>query len=182
MRATTVKLSLTGMAAAALLVAGACAGGNPCSRAPMLGRGDAMTTAEAATDPCAGQPVTHVVAWFQQGGSRYPLRCGHRDPAGYGYLHISADQPEAGAQPHGDPLKDPDFATEITTTLERGVEAHVGGGTWRYTLRYDATRAACTNTWGFRVVLAKSPPLTVDGHPTGIITALRYTSKPSLFP
>ena len=165
----------------AALVATACASGTTCSKAPILGLGAAERTVEASTDPCTGQPATHVLAWYQQAGSRYPLRCGHRDPAGYGYLHIRDDQPGPGAVPHGDPLNDPDFAAEMTTTLQRGVEAPQGGGNWRYTVKYDSTRAACLNAWGFRVVLAKAPPLP-DGHPAGIITALRYTSEPRFFP
>lgn len=175
------RLVALALASAALLTATACATGSTCSHAPVLGGRAAVATAEAAADPCTGQLETHVLAWYQQGGTNYPLRCGHRDPAGYGYLHIRDDQPEPGALPHGDPLNDGAFADEIGLTLARGVEAHVGGGNWRYTIKYDGTAAACLNAWGFRVVLAKSPPRP-DGHPTGIITALRYTTEPKYFP
>ena len=62
--------------------------------------------------------------------------------------------------------------------LARGREALVGGGNWRYTLRYEGE---CADGWGFRVVLAKLAVLE-DGHPTGIITAFRYEPAPKYYP
>jgi hypothetical protein len=112
---------------------------------------------------------------------KYPLRCGRIGRGGYGYLHISQDPADDGTIGHGDPINDPSFAAEITATLARGVEGFVSGGTWRYTLEYSDGGKACTNAWGFRVVLAKQP-LEPDGHPAGIITAFRYTQRPARYP
>ena len=46
-------------------------------------------------DPCDGQERNHVVHWYRQGRVLYPLRCGRRAPAGWGYLHIWDDVPRA---------------------------------------------------------------------------------------
>ena len=139
----------------------------------------------AADDPCTGQSKDHIVAWFNQGGVRYPMRCGVRDDprgrGGYGYVHIRYDSTPQDTTGHGDPVNDTAFAAEITATLVYGQEGHVGGGTWRYTLEYPTLKASCTKSWGFRVVLAKQPNL-ADGRPTGIITALRYTATPVVNP
>jgi hypothetical protein len=118
------------------------------------------------------------VAWYVQGGIRYPLRCGQRARKGWGYLHIRDDPPRPGEAGHGDPLRDGAFDLEMADTLARGAEALVGGGNWRYTLRYEGE---CTAGWGFRMVLAKLPVLE-DGHPTGIITAFRYERAPKYYP
>lgn len=142
-------------------------------------------TAQAADDPCAGQSKDRIVAWFNQGGVRYPMRCGVRDDprgrGGYGYVHIRYDSTPQDTTGHGDAVNDAAFVAEITNTLARGQEGHVGGGTWRYTQEYPAPKASCTKSWGFRVVLAKQPSL-ADGHPTGIITALRYVNAPAVNP
>jgi|SRR5215469_11556231 len=130
----------------------------------------------AAVNPCDGQSQNHVVAWYSRQGVRYPLRCGKTNPAGWGYQHILLD--EGG---HGDALNDQAFSSEIAYTLEHGVEGFAGGGNYRYTHEYTDAMKACTNAWGFRVVLARQPLLS-DGHPAGIITALRYSSKPALHP
>ena len=162
-----------------VLLADTC--GNPdCTKPPVeiLSIG---TTARAATDPCAGTLEHLILAWYVQGGVKYPLRCGRTGRGGYGYLHITQDPAADGTIGHGDPVNDPSFSEEITATLARGTEGHVGGGTWRYTLEYSAGGKACTNAWGFRVVLAKQPPES-DGHPTGIITVFRYTQRPALYP
>lgn len=95
--------------------------------------------------------------------------------------HIRDDAPSKDAAGHGDPVNDPAFAAENATTLARGVEAPQGGGNWRYTVKYNDAQSTCFNAWGFRVVLAKQP-LRPDGHPTGTITAFRYTSQPTYYP
>jgi len=168
------RWSLAAFVLAALLLA-ACADSPDCNK-PRYEFLSIGTTALAAADPCAGQPENHVVAWYTRGGVRYPLRCGKTNPAGYGYRHVLHD--EGG---HGDAVNDTDFSTEIAYTLEHGVEGFVGGGNYRYTREYSEGGKGCTNAWGFRVVLAKLP-LMPDGHPAGIITALRYSSKPTVYP
>lgn len=162
------------LAAGLLVSAGAC-GTSGCSNPPVeiLNMG---TAAVAAADPCTGQSQNHIVDWYTRQGIRYPLRCGKTNPAGWGYLHILRD--DSG---HGDALNDRSFATEIAYTLKHGVEGFAGGGNYRYTHEYTDAGKACTNAWGFRVVLAKEPLLS-DGHPAGIITALRYSSRPTLYP
>jgi hypothetical protein len=171
-----VRRLLILVALAPILMADTCGDQNACNQVPP-GIGGTVVTAQAATDPCAGQPPLHVVAWYAQGGVRYPLRCGRRDPRGYGYLHIRYDE-----RGHGDPANDPTFSAEIATTLARGVEGFEGGANYRYTLKYDDAKSMCLKgAWGFRVVLAKAPPLP-DGRPTGIITALYYTETPAKYP
>jgi hypothetical protein len=96
-----------------ILMADTCGDQNACNQPPP-GVGGTVVTAQAATDPCAGQPPLHVVVWYAQGGVRYPLRCGRRDPKGYGYLHIRYDE-----RGHGDPANDPTFSAEIATTGTR---------------------------------------------------------------
>jgi hypothetical protein len=81
---------------------------------PPVGVGAAVTEAQAAGDPCAGKPEKYIVAWFTQGGVKYPLRCGKTGRGGYGYLHITRDPADDGTIGHGDPINDPSFATEIT--------------------------------------------------------------------
>jgi hypothetical protein len=39
-------------------------------------------------DPCGGQAETHIVAWYVQGGVRYPLRCGCGRRRGGLYIHV----------------------------------------------------------------------------------------------
>jgi hypothetical protein len=174
-----IRLALL-VALVPIVLADTCGDQNACNQPPP-GIGGIAVTAQAATDPCAGQPPLHVVGWYVQGGMRYPLRCGHHDPAGWGYLHIRDDQPSPGAAAHGDPINDPAFSAETAATLAQGVEAAQGGGNWRYTVKYNDTKAICVNAWGFRVVLAKQPP-EKDGHPAGIITAFRYSSQPDHYP
>jgi hypothetical protein len=115
------------------------------------------------------------------GGVKYPLRCGKTGRGGYGYLHMTRDPTDDGGVGHGDPVNDASFAAEITTTLGHGAQGHVGGWAWRYTLEYSEAAKICTNSWGFRVVLAKQP-LEPDGHPAGIITAFRYAQRPAKYP
>jgi hypothetical protein len=161
---------------ALVLAADPCSDQNACNNPPP-GVGGVVTQAQAAADPCAGQPPLHVVAWYVQKGVRYPLRCGRRDPKGYGYLHIRYDE-----DGHGDPVNDQTFSAEVTNTLTRGVEGAAGGGNYRYTVKYDDVKSACfKGAWGFRVVLAKAPPL-ADGLPAGIVTALYYTQAPTRYP
>jgi hypothetical protein len=62
-----------------------------------------------------------------QGSVGYPPRCGHRDPAGWGYLHIRDDSPSSGTIGHGDPINDAAFSAEVAATLACGVEAPQGG-------------------------------------------------------
>ncbi len=162
-----------------LLMADTC--GNPdCTKQPIEVLSVA-TTAVAAIDPCAGKSEQHVLTWYSQGGVGYPLRCGHHDPAGWGYLHIRDDSPGPGAIGHGDPINDQAFSAEIVATLAHGVEAPQGGGNWRYTVRYTDAQSVCLNAWGFRVVLAKQP-MQADRHPAGVITAFRYSSQPAHYP
>jgi hypothetical protein len=175
-----VRRLLVLVALAPILMAETCGEQNACNQVPP-GVGAIVNEAEAATDPCAGQNENHVLAWYMQGGIRYPLRCGRHDPSGWGYLHIRDDSPSEGASGHGDPVNDPAFSAEIAATLAQGVEALQGGGNWRYTVKYNDTKAICLNAWGFRVVLAKQPPKP-DGHPAGIITAFRYSSQPARYP
>ena len=130
---------------------------------PALKHPEVLTVA-AAGNPCAGTSERHVLAWYSQGGVRYPLRCGHHDP-GRGMP----------------PINDPAFSAAIATTLAHGVEAPQGGGNWRYTVRYNDAQAGCYKAWGFRVVLAKQP-MQADGHPAGVITAFRYASQPAHYP
>jgi hypothetical protein len=170
-----VRRLLVLVALAPILMAETCGDQNACNQPPP-GVG-AVTEAQAATDPCVGQPPLYVVAWYFQGGARYPLRCGRRDPRGFGYLHIRYDQ---GG--HGDPVNDSTFSGEMVNTLAHGVEGYEGGGNYRYTVKYNDTKSMCLKgAWGFRVVVAKAPPL-ADGRPTGIITALYYTQTPALYP
>jgi len=137
------------------------------AKCPGLKHPEVLTVA-AAGNPCAARASEqHVLAWYSQGGVRYPLRCGHHDPASWGHLHMRDDSPSPGAIGHGDPINDPEFSAEIAATLAHGVEAPQGGGNWRYTVRYNDAQAACHNAWGFRVVLAKQP-MQADGHPAGI--------------
>ena len=157
------------------LLADTCGDQNVCNHPPPE-IGALVTDAQASVDPCAGQPPLHVLAWFTRQGVRYPLRCGRRDPRGFGYLHIQYD--EGG---HGDPVNDPTFRTEVADTLEHGTERLASGGTWRYTVKYNDAKAACFNARYFRVVLARSPNQT-DGHPVGIITALYYANQPDQYP
>jgi hypothetical protein len=183
-----------------LLMADTCSGDdNPCTK-PFPEVGAVVTTAEAAGDLCAGQPVTHILAWFTQGGVRYPLRCGQRDmpktskqgtrtivtySGGYGYLHIRDDAAADGTVGHGDPMNDKAFAAAMQQTLDKGREALQGGpgsGNWRYTVRYTDLTQSCTHHWGFRVILAKAPPFGVDGHPLGIVTAFYLSQQPQHYP
>jgi hypothetical protein len=106
-----------------VLLADTCSDQNACNHPPPE-VGVLVVEAQASTDPCAGQPPLHVVAWYVQGSARYPLRCGRRDPKGYSYLHIRYD----GAG-HGDPVNDATFSGEIRNTLAHGVEGFEGGGT-----------------------------------------------------
>jgi hypothetical protein len=175
-----VRRLLILFALAPILMADTCGDQSACNQVPS-GVGGPVVTAQAATDPCIGQHQDHVIAWYVQGGVRYPLRCGHHDPAGWGYLHIRDDQPSPDAAGHGDPINDPAFSAEIAATLAQGLEAAQGGGNWRYTVKYNDTKAICLNAWGFRVVLAKQPPK-ADGHPAGIITAFGYSSQPAHYP
>jgi hypothetical protein len=69
----------------------------------------------------------------------------------------------------------------VANTLEHGTEHLASGGTWRYTVKYDDSKAICYNARYFRVVLARSPNLT-DGHPAGMITALYYANQPDQYP
>lgn len=82
--------------AQAPLLLASCTEGNSCDKPP-VGIGAVVTDVQAAADPCAGQPPLHVVAWYMQGGTRSPLRCGKTGRGGYGYLHTRYD----GG--HGDP-------------------------------------------------------------------------------
>lgn len=152
---------------------------------PGGGIGGVVTTAEAAADPCAGQPELRILSWFSQGGVKYPLRCGKRDNAqghgGYGYLHIRYDKAADGSQGHGDPVGDPAFVKEMQATLDHGTVAPQGGGNWRYTVRYDVVKESCTGFWGFRVILAKTPAM-ADDRPIGIVTAFRLTQEPQYYP
>ena len=163
------------MVLALMLAADPCSDQNACNNPPP-GVGGVVTQAQAAADPCVGRPVEHIVAWFTRQGTSYPLRCGKRDPRGYGYVHIRYD--EGG---HGDPLNDATFRAEVANTLEHGTERLASGGTWRYTVKYDDAKAICYNARYFRVVLARSPNLP-DGHPAGIITALYYANQPDQYP
>ncbi len=164
--------------ALAPLLLASCTDGPDCSKpVEVLSVG---TTALAANTPCAGKSERQIVAWYTQGGVRYPLRCGRTGRGGYGYLHITQDPADDGAVGHGDPLSDASFSAEIASTLAHGVEGFVGGGTWRYTREYSDNAKICTNAWGFRVVLAKQPP-EPDGHPVGIITAFRYATRPARY-
>jgi hypothetical protein len=108
-----------------------------------------VTDVQASADPCVGQRDLHVLAWYTRQGTRYPLRCGHRDPAGWGYSHIRYD--EGG---HGDPVNDSTFSAEMANTLEYGQEALSSGGTWRYTVktrpRAPATWAPGASEWSWR--------------------------------
>jgi hypothetical protein len=160
-----------------LLVADTC-GGPDCSTVEVLSIG---TFAFARNAPCAGKSEHQIIAWYTQGGVKYPLRCGRTGRGGYGYLHIIQDPADAGSVGHGDPINDASFSAEIATTLAHGAEGFVGGGTWRYTREYSTDGKLCTDAWGFRVVLAKQPPQP-DGHPVGIITAFRYATTPALYP
>ena len=169
------RLLVAAAIALAPLLLAACGDQNACNQGPVE-IGASVTDAQAATDPCIGQPVEHVVARFTRQGTSYPLRCGKRDPRGYGYVHIRYD--EGG---HGDPINDPTFRAEVANTLENGIEHLASGGTWRYTVRYNDAKAMCFNARYFRVVLARSPTFT-DGHPAGIITALFYASQPDQYP
>jgi hypothetical protein len=73
---------------ALVLAADPCTGDrNACDSLPAGGLGEVVTQVQAAADPCVGRPVEHIVAWFTRQGTPYPLRCGRRDPRGYGYLH-----------------------------------------------------------------------------------------------
>ena len=180
-----------------LLMADTCSGDdNPCIK-PFPEVGAVVTAAEAAGDPCAGQPDVHILAWFTQGGVKYPLRCGQRDfpktskqgtrkivtySGGYGYLHIRDDAAADGTIGHGDPMNDKAFAAAMQQTLDKGTVAPQGGGNWRYTVRYTALTESCTGRWGFRVVLAKAPPFGADGHPLGIVTAFYLSRQPQLYP
>jgi hypothetical protein len=113
------------VALAPLLLA-RCGDQNACDYPPVeVGAG--VTDVQAAADPCAGQSVNHIVAWFTRQGTRYPLRCGRRDPRGFGCLHIRYD--EGG---HGDPVNDATFRAEVADTLVQGIERLASGGTWRY--------------------------------------------------
>ncbi len=85
-------------------------------------------------NPCSGKSERRILAWYVQGGVKYPLRCGRTGRSGYGYLHITQDPADDGAIGHGDPINDTSFSSEITATLARGAEGVVGGGTWRNTL------------------------------------------------
>ena len=182
-----------------LLMADTCSGDdNPCTK-PFPEIGTVVTTAEAAGDPCAGQSDRHILAWFTQAGVRYPLRCGQRDmpktskqgtrrivtySGGNGYLHIRDDAASDGTVGHGDPVNDRAFAAAMQQTLDKGTEVlqgGVGSGNWRYTVRYTAMTESCTHHWGFRVILAKAPPLD-DGHPLGIVTAFYLSQQPQLYP
>jgi hypothetical protein len=178
LRAPALRLAaaLAGLALAFVVMADDQCGGYDCTKPPVE-VGGLVTAAQAAADPCAGKPVEHILAWYTQGGVRYPLRCGRHNPRGYGYLHIRDD----GDGGHGDALNDAAFSAEIAYTLEHGVQGGPSGGTWRYSVEYSDAGKACTSAWGFRVVLAKQPML-ADGHPTGIITALRYSSRPTSYP
>ncbi len=73
-----------------VLLAATCSGHNACDHPPPE-VGDIVIDAQASTDPCRGQSVNHIVAWYSRQGTRYPLRCGRRDPRGFGYLHIRYD-------------------------------------------------------------------------------------------
>ena len=163
------------VAAVPMLMADTCSDQNVCNHPPPE-VGALVVDAQASTDPCVGQPVNHVVAWFTRQGTRYPLRCGRRDPRGFGYLHIRYDE-----RGHGDPVNDPTFRGEVANTLEHGIERLASGGTWRYTVKYNDAKAACFNARYFRVVLARSPNLP-DGYPAGIITALYYANQPDQYP
>jgi len=163
------------VALAPLLLASCTDGGNACDKAP-VGVGAVATDVQAAGDPCAGKPVDRIVAWFTRQGVRYPLRCGRRDPRGFGYVHIRYD--EGG---HGDPVNDPACRAEVANALEQGIEHLASGGTWRYTVKFDDAKAICVNARYFRVVLARSPNQP-DGHPAGIITALHYANQPDQYP
>lgn len=171
-----MKRPLVLVAFVPVLLAAACGDQNVCDHPPPE-IGAVVVDAQASSDPCAGQPPLHVVAWYVQGGTRYPLRCGRRDPKGYGYLHIRDD----GAG-HGDPVNDTTFSGEISNTLAHGMEGFEGGGNYRYTAKYNDAKSACfKGAWGFRVVLAKAPPV-ADGRPLGIVTALYYTQTPARYP
>jgi hypothetical protein len=170
-----MKRLLILVAFAAVLLAG-CGDQNACNHPPPE-VGAVVIEAQASTDPCAGRPDLHILAWYSRQGTRYPLRCGHRDPSGWGYAHIRYDE-----DGHGDPMNDPTFSAEMANTLERGVEALASGGTWRYTVKYNQTKSACyRGAWGFRVVLARQPRQP-DGYPAGIITALYYAQQPTRYP
>jgi hypothetical protein len=160
--------------AVAVIVAACGTPANNCDHPPP-GIGGIVKGAEAAASPCQGRDVTFVLKSYTQAGHPYPLRCGRAGARGYGYLHIF-DEPL-----HGDPLSDPTFNGEIAYTLEHGIEGQVGGGNYRYTVRYDDVKAVCFNLWGFRVVLAKAPAFP-DGRPAGIITAAYYRAQPTVYP
>jgi hypothetical protein len=172
-------LAAIAWALAPLLLA-SCGTENPCDRPPTE-IGGIVTDVQAAGDPCAGKPEKYTVAWFTQAGVKYPLRCGKTGRSGYGYFHITKDPTDDGGVGHGDPVNDASFSAEIAATLGSGVEGHVGGGTWRYTLEYSDEGKLCRNAWGFRVILAKQP-LEPDGYPAGIITAFRYARRPAKHP
>jgi hypothetical protein len=179
-----------------LLMADTCSGGdNPCTK-PFPEVGTVVTTVEAASDPCTGQGTDHILMWFTQGGVRYALRCGQRDfpktseqgtrkvvtySGGFGYLHIRDDAAADGTVGHGDPVNDKAFAAAMQQTLDKGTVALQGGGNWRYTVRYTDLTQSCTGHWGFRVILAKAPPLD-DGHPLGIVTAFYLSQQPQFNP
>jgi hypothetical protein len=182
-----------------LLMAGSCSGDdNPCTK-PFPEVGAVVTTAEAAADLCAGQQDDHILMWFTQGGVRYPLRCGLRDfpktskqgtrrivtySGGWGYLHIRDDAAADGTVGHGDPVNDKAFAGAMQQTLDKGtgrLQGGTGSGNWRYTVRYNDLTQQCTHHWGFRVILAKSPPR-LDGHPLGVLTAFYLTEQPKFYP
>jgi Berberine and berberine like len=155
-------------ALAPLLIA-SCGTENPCDDPPAE-IGAVVADAQAAGDPCAGQPPLHVVAWYAQGGARYPLRCGKRDPKGYGYLHIRYD--DAG---HGDPVNDSTFSREISNTLTRGVEGFEGGGNYRYTVEYNEPKSTCLKgAWGFRWSWPRRRRLVKDT-PSG--SSRRFTTR-----
>jgi hypothetical protein len=108
-----------------VLLAG-CGDQNVCDHPPPE-IGSIVTDAQASGDPCAGQPVNHIVAWFTRQHTRYPLRCGRRDPRGFGYLHIRYD--EGG---HGDRVNDATFRARWPTrwsTASRVSPAVGPGGT-----------------------------------------------------
>lgn len=161
--------SLTSLATAS------CGAANVCEHQPI--QIDQAKPVEAAADACQGRPELYVLKWYEQGSKRYPLRCGKPDPRGSGYRHILQELPS-----HSDPLTDSTFDAEIANTLASGQEGVVGGGNYRYTIKYTEGKSACfRGWWGFRVVLAKAPPL-ADGQPLGIVTAYYLTEQPKLYP
>ena len=175
-----IKSLIVLVAMVPVLLAATCGDQNACDHPP-AGIGAVVTDVQASIDPCAGKPEQFIVAWYAQGGVKYPLRCGKTGRGGYGYLHITRDPADDGGIGHGDPVNDTSFSAEITATLAHGIEAAQGGGNWRYTVKYSDAQAICLNAWGFRVVLAKQPPYT-DGYPAVIITAFRYSRPPAYYP